>query len=85
MQFSSDKEAVDYFIGKFEALKQEIARYRRYGGALSLILFDIDHFKQINDTYGHQTGDKVLVELACAALELVETYLVLEPSATGPS
>jgi diguanylate cyclase (GGDEF)-like protein len=47
-----------------EALKQEVARCRRYGGALSLVLLDIDHFKQINDTHGHQTGDQVLVDLA---------------------
>ncbi|MBX5483882.1 MAG: GGDEF domain-containing protein [Myxococcaceae bacterium] len=47
-----------------EALDREISRCRRYGRALSLILIDIDHFKLINDTYGHLAGDHVLKQLA---------------------
>ncbi|WP_156921456.1 sensor domain-containing diguanylate cyclase [Desulfovibrio inopinatus] len=42
------------------ALKQS----RRYGHALSLMIIDVDHFKEINDTYGHQTGDDALSGLA---------------------
>ncbi len=45
-------------------LETEYARVRRYNTDLSLIMFDIDHFKKINDTYGHQAGDFVLKELA---------------------
>jgi diguanylate cyclase (GGDEF)-like protein len=43
-----------------EVLEREISRSKRYGGYLSLILFDIDHFKDINDSYGHLAGDYVL-------------------------
>ncbi len=45
-------------------LDEEWARYRRYGRPLSVIMFDIDHFKKFNDTYGHQCGDFVLQEIA---------------------
>ena len=43
---------------------EEIDRAQRYGQPLSLIMVDIDHFKQVNDTHGHETGDRVLLALA---------------------
>lgn len=46
-----------------EAVDAEIERANRYGEPLSLLLFDIDHFKAINDTHGHLLGDQVLIEL----------------------
>ncbi len=47
-----------------EFMEREMARCHRYGRALSLIMFDIDHFKKINDESGHLAGDYVLRELA---------------------
>lgn len=47
-----------------ETLRVEVARAERYGTPLSLLLFDIDHFKRFNDTHGHQAGDAVLRHLA---------------------
>ncbi len=48
----------------YENLDLEIARTKRYGNSFSLILIDIDDFKKLNDTYGHQAGDEVLRGLA---------------------
>lgn len=48
----------------YKHLDSEIARTKRYGNSFSLMLFDIDNFKNLNDTYGHQAGDDVLQELA---------------------
>ena len=47
-----------------ETLERELSRAKREGYPLSLVMIDIDHFKKLNDTYGHQAGDKVLRELA---------------------
>lgn len=54
-----------------EALADELARSRRYKSSLSLILFDIDHFKKVNDTYGHPAGDMVLMNIARAVSSAV--------------
>jgi diguanylate cyclase (GGDEF)-like protein len=50
--------------GGEEAFAREVARARRSGQSLSLVLFDIDHFKRINDRAGHAVGDRVLRGIA---------------------
>ncbi|MDR2728700.1 MAG: diguanylate cyclase [Chitinispirillales bacterium] len=47
----------------FEALEREIARANRKKSSFTLVLLDIDNFKSINDTYGHQVGDGVIIDL----------------------
>jgi diguanylate cyclase (GGDEF)-like protein len=54
-------------------LTTEVARASRYGMPLSVLLLDIDHFKPINDSYGHQVGDIVLAELAQLIVNTVRT------------
>ena len=47
-----------------QTLLHEVSRAERYGHGFGLILLDVDHFKQVNDSYGHQVGDQVLVAVA---------------------
>jgi len=50
-----------YFTRHFS---RELKRVQRYGGSLALLMLDIDHFKQVNDRFGHAVGDEVLQEFA---------------------
>jgi diguanylate cyclase (GGDEF)-like protein len=56
-----------------ELLAQEFERVARYEGSVSLLMIDIDHFKQINDASGHQAGDQVLREVARTLREGLRT------------
>lgn len=51
------------------ALQHEIKRHERYGNELGIILLDIDHFKEVNDTYGHLCGDEVLCAIGKIIVE----------------
>ena len=90
-QATHDKLTGLYNRNRFDEIyEKEIKRARRYENDLSMILFDVDNFKQINDNYGHQTGDEVLKEIAEITLNSVreqdisvrwggEEFLVLLP------
>jgi diguanylate cyclase (GGDEF)-like protein/PAS domain S-box-containing protein len=55
-------------------LRQEFKRVVRTGGPLSVILFDVDHFKKFNDTYGHDQGDRVLQAVAATFRDSLRKY-----------
>ncbi|MEA9976831.1 MULTISPECIES: diguanylate cyclase [unclassified Pseudomonas] len=76
-----------------ESLKLEYARHCRYDTPMTLVMFDIDHFKRVNDTYGHQAGDKVIQCMSETVLEHIrdvdiagryggEEFAVLLPGTT---
>jgi two-component system cell cycle response regulator len=60
-----------------ERLTAEVAYAQRHGTLLSLVLFDLDHFKRVNDSFGHQAGDVVLRVVAAQVLRAVRTEDVL--------
>jgi len=57
-----------------EVLEKEIQRTFRKGSPISLIIMDIDHFKKVNDVYGHQQGDTVLVNVAGLVKRHLRSY-----------
>jgi diguanylate cyclase (GGDEF)-like protein len=82
-----------YFL---ETLEREISRAHRYHRDLSLILFDIDHFKTVNDTYGHLAGDSVLKQMAAVLKQKIrrediiaryggEEFAIILPEISGPN
>jgi diguanylate cyclase (GGDEF)-like protein len=74
---------IDYLTGVYnrlmfnELLEAEQQRARRSGADLSLIMYDLDHFKMVNDNYGHTVGDHVLKEVAQLAANNVRAHDIL--------
>lgn len=80
-----------YFFNK--RLESELNRLERYQNPLSMIIFDIDNFKRINDTFGHQIGDNVLIKICSAVNSSIkepdtfarwggEEFVILMPNTT---
>ncbi len=61
----------------WEILESEITRAKRYHRLLSIIMFDLDHFKEINDMHGHVVGDRVLRSIAKSILQQMRTTDIL--------
>jgi len=67
IQFQANRDGLTALANHkrfYEILERELWRNRRYGGTLSVIMADIDNLKQINDTYGHRAGDKIIREIS---------------------
>lgn len=62
------------FVNIFEA---ELQRFSRYQATFSVIMMDIDHFKRINDNYGHNVGDNVLVEVTSMTAKMIRATDIL--------
>lgn len=94
--------ATDQLTGLFnrrhfeQVMAVELARCRRYGQLASLILLDVDHFKAVNDGFGHHAGDRVLVAIAGAVGRTVrasdtacrwggEEFAILSPGVSAPA
>ena len=61
----------------FERLEEVVAEYRRTGRNFCISLMDLDHFKAVNDTYGHQAGDYILTEFAASLRASIRQYDIL--------
>jgi diguanylate cyclase (GGDEF)-like protein/PAS domain S-box-containing protein len=80
----------------FDRMEQALARSRRDGTQMAVIVVDVDHFKQVNDSYGHPAGDQLLARVAtalCGAMRTSDTagrlggdeFVLICEGVTGPS
>jgi diguanylate cyclase (GGDEF)-like protein len=70
-----DRKTGLYNHGFFQnRLVEEMERAERYKTDLTLMILDLDHFKQVNDTHGHMKGDEVLIQIAHNLREQIRTY-----------
>jgi two-component system, cell cycle response regulator len=77
LRFQATHDALTNLVNRgvvLEVLLRETARQKREGGALAVMLCDLDHFKDVNDRYGHQAGDAVLEEVARRLANTVRVY-----------
>lgn len=74
-----------------EALVNEINRFERYENPCAVIMLDIDHFKRVNDNFGHNVGDKILIEFSTLLTKMIrktdtlgrwggEEFLIIAPN-----
>jgi diguanylate cyclase len=61
----------------FELADKEVARAKRYGNPMSVVILDADHFKKMNDTYGHLIGDQILMNLAQLCQENIRSLDII--------
>ena len=70
-ELASTDELTGLYVRRLilQRLQQEVRRFRRYGRAIAVAVLDLDHFKRVNDTYGHAAGDEVLRTLGQVLLD----------------
>ncbi len=75
IKISTTDALTDLFNRRYldKTLEQELQRARRYAHCLSILMFDVDHFKKFNDTHGHDQGDRVLQSLGQTMKDSVRT------------
>jgi diguanylate cyclase (GGDEF)-like protein len=77
LQFQATHDSMTTFLNRgaiLESMAAELSRSRREKTSVAVLMADLDHFKDINDTYGHVAGDQVLCEIARRLLESVRPY-----------